>query len=564
MAISKYLGCTIAVIAATLTCVAGPAWAAEGQLADNPSDKSPVKPGKAWMGAGVQQHEGLARHKGRLNSTNPLVRSKIPGIDGVDVSSYQGDVKWQTLWDGGVQFAYVKATEGTSYTNDHFKSQYDQSRKAGLIHGAYHFAWPNGESGVAQAAYFIKNGGGWSADGKTLPGVLDIEWNPSGGDACYGLKPQQMAAWILDFTRTYKQKTGRAPVIYTSTAWWKQCVKGSGKSVGADSPLWVANYDSTPGKLPDGWSSHTFWQYTSKGKVVGDHDNFDGTIQQLRAFAKGDNPSPSPDSLKDSLPGNTTVWHYARHIATGDFTGDGKDDLFVVWVDGEVSLYPGEKDGWGAEHRIAKPGSVWKHAVSVAAGDFMGKGRAGLAVVWSDGEATVYSGDGRGGLGAEHRIAKPGSVWKHAVSVAAGDFMGKGRAGLAVVWSDGEATVYSGDGRGGLGAEHRIAKPGSVWRFARHLAAGNFNRDSLTDLAVGWIDGEASLYTGFGRNGHGKEHQVAKKGSAWKQVRSIAAGDINSAAHPGLVSLWRGGGMSLFHGDGDVALGHETHMVKGA
>jgi hypothetical protein len=46
---------------------------------------------------------------------------------------------------------------------------------AGLIRGGYHFARPDVSSGATQANYFLAHGGGWSADGRTLPGALDIE-----------------------------------------------------------------------------------------------------------------------------------------------------------------------------------------------------------------------------------------------------------------------------------------------------------------------------------------------------------------------------------------------------
>ena len=47
-----------------------------------------------------------------------------------------------------------------------------------MVRGAYHFANPRTSSGADQARYFVQNGGAWTADGKTLPGLLDIEFNP--------------------------------------------------------------------------------------------------------------------------------------------------------------------------------------------------------------------------------------------------------------------------------------------------------------------------------------------------------------------------------------------------
>lgn len=131
------------------------------------------------------------------------------------MSSHQGDVDWSYWWGQGNRWAYVKATEGTSYTNPYFTQQYNGSYDVGMIRGAYHFALPNVSSGAAQANFFVDHGGGWSADGKTLPGALDIEYNPY-GETCFGMTAGQLVAWIDDFTTTYRARTGRDPLIYTA------------------------------------------------------------------------------------------------------------------------------------------------------------------------------------------------------------------------------------------------------------------------------------------------------------------------------------------------------------
>ena len=92
------------------------------------------------------------------------------GVEGVDVSSYQRTVGWSGLYRRGVRFAYVKATEGRTYRNPYFHTQYLGAYRAGMSHGAYHFAIPNISGGSTQASYFVAHGGGWSADGRTLPG----------------------------------------------------------------------------------------------------------------------------------------------------------------------------------------------------------------------------------------------------------------------------------------------------------------------------------------------------------------------------------------------------------
>lgn len=202
------------------------------------------------------------------------------GVPGIDVSNWQGRVDWAAQWGAGKRFAYVKATEGTTYESPSFGHQYTGSYSQGFIRGAYHFALPDSSSGTTQANHFVDNGGGWSADGTTLPGALDMEWNPYGA-TCYGKTRTQMRAWINAFLTQYKSRTGRYPVIYTATSWWDQCV-GSDATIAAKSPLWIARYSSTVGTKPYGWSTHSFWQYST---TPVDQNVWNGTVERLRYFA---------------------------------------------------------------------------------------------------------------------------------------------------------------------------------------------------------------------------------------------------------------------------------------
>ncbi|MFE9848110.1 lysozyme [Streptomyces sp. NPDC005576] len=232
--------------------------------------------GTASLGMGVVAHDG----RGSLPAGTTATQT-----EGVDVSGHQGNVAWSTLWNSGVRWAYVKATEGTYYKNTSFSQQYSGSYDVGMIRGSYHFATPDTTSGAVQANYFADNGGGWSRDGRTLPGVLDIEWNPY-GDQCYGKTQSAMVAWIRDFVNTYKARTGRDAVIYTATSWWTTCT-GNNAGFGATNPLWVARYNTTVGELPAGWGYYTIWQYTSTGPTVGDHDKFNGALDRVQALATG-------------------------------------------------------------------------------------------------------------------------------------------------------------------------------------------------------------------------------------------------------------------------------------
>jgi lysozyme len=229
------------------------------------------------LGSQIRKHEG-----GDQPIAIPTGPSPNAVVEGIDVASYQGDVDWSYYWNQGKRFAYTKATEGTNYLNPHFAQQYNGSYDVGMIRGAYHFALPDRSSGAAQAEYFLANGGAWSRDGRTLPGALDVEYNPYGG-SCYGLSASAMVNWVLDFSNTYHARTGVWPVIYTSTNWWNQCTGSSG-DFSSTNPLWVARYATTIGALPYRWGQHTFWQYTS---TPVDQNQFNGAYDRLQALANG-------------------------------------------------------------------------------------------------------------------------------------------------------------------------------------------------------------------------------------------------------------------------------------
>jgi GH25 family lysozyme M1 (1,4-beta-N-acetylmuramidase) len=226
------------------------------------------------------------------------------GVQGLDVSGHQPNVDWQQQWNMGARFAYVKASEGNYFTNDKFNSQYQGSRNVGMIRGAYHFAIPNWSSGADQARYFVANGGGWSADGYTMPPVLDFEFNPyenrtiNGfyfGNTCYGMSAAQLGSWVRDFGNTMQSLTGRLPVIYTNTNWWNQCL-GNPSGFG-DYPLWVAAYPGSPtnnaGSVPTGsWSNYSIWQYSSTGPLAGDSNVWNGDYAGLQKFATIGDSSP--------------------------------------------------------------------------------------------------------------------------------------------------------------------------------------------------------------------------------------------------------------------------------
>ncbi|MFF3037247.1 GH25 family lysozyme [Arthrobacter citreus] len=290
------------------------------------------------------------------------------GIQGIDVSSHQFNVDWLGAWNQGARFAYVKATEATSYINPYYPQQYNGSHTVGMYRGAYHFAIPNVSSGAEQANYFVNNGGGWSADGRTLPPLLDIEYNPysSLGNTCYNMSASQMVAWIADFSRTIKARTGRLPMIYTTTDWWRTCTGNS--AAFHDHPLHIANYSTAgPGQMPAGWNTYNVWQYSSTGPFVGDSNVWNGSDAALYDFAVRQPQTPSIASAADVVavgPDGTllnyraaggarlhpplaigTQWSGMLSVHSTDWNADGVQDILAQTPAGNLNVYYGLAGG---------------------------------------------------------------------------------------------------------------------------------------------------------------------------------------------------------------------------
>ncbi len=287
-------GSGVLVLAAALVTAAAPAASASAAPAALP----PIThPDADSLGSTIRLHEPVsasAPQTTRRVTALATTTTTAPPY-GMDVSNYQGNVDWATAKRNGAAFVYIKATESTTYQNGYFSQQYNGSYAAGILRGAYHFALPDRSSGATQATYFLAHGGGWSADGKTLPPMLDIEYNPYGA-TCYGKTPAQLVSWIRDFSNTIHARTGRYPIIYTGRYYWNQCT-GSNATFGATNPLFIAAYQSTVPPMPAGWAYHTIWQYNDHGVFPGDADVFNGTMAQLQTFAKGSasaTPPPAP------------------------------------------------------------------------------------------------------------------------------------------------------------------------------------------------------------------------------------------------------------------------------
>jgi lysozyme len=234
------------------------------------------------------------RAAGRAASVPPGASDVL----GIDVASFQhpdgAAIDWADVAQAGYRFAFVKATEGSYYVNPYAETDLAAAKAAGLYAAPYHFAIPNYSGGALQADYALDHSG-YASDGRTLPVILDIEYDPYVADdhtnTCYGLTRAQMVSWIGAFTAEAFRRTGQRPVIYTTAQWWDECT-GDSTAFTAD-PLWIAGYTASGPPMPAAWASWAYWQYTSSASVPGIGGGIDASYLSAAALELLEPPAQS-------------------------------------------------------------------------------------------------------------------------------------------------------------------------------------------------------------------------------------------------------------------------------
>ena len=132
---------------------------------------------------------------------------------GIDVSAYQGTQNWSAHKADGVVFAFAKASEGQHSKDVRFATHIKGIKAAGLVPGAYHFAWPN-QDVKAEAANYIAAVKPYA--GKGFCHWLDLE-RYSDGRNYRGKSATQIKAWVQTWLSLVQTAfPGQRVGVYTS------------------------------------------------------------------------------------------------------------------------------------------------------------------------------------------------------------------------------------------------------------------------------------------------------------------------------------------------------------
>ena len=199
-------------------------------------------------------------------------------VFGVDVSSYQGVVDWPVLADQGVDFAFIKATEGSTLQDRQFAANWAGAQTAGIRAGAYHFLSYD-TPGETQADNFISV---VPVTEGALPPVVDIEFY--GAYLEHPPEKEHVRAILDPLLERLEAHYGVKPILYVTYRSYYLYLAGGDYG---DYPIWCSSPTVFP--LVPGWR---FWQYSHTAQLEGYHGSqsridlniFRGSWEEFRQF----------------------------------------------------------------------------------------------------------------------------------------------------------------------------------------------------------------------------------------------------------------------------------------
>ena len=139
---------------------------------------------------------------------------------GIDVSTYQGDINWAQVKADGIDFAFIKATQGRSVSNASLRNFEDRkfaqnivnANRWGIRIGVYHYltAW-NVTEAMREAEYFLSVIAPYRS-------IIDL-WAAVDVEDSRSPKDKTLMAQIVNTFCSRVEAEGYKPMVYTNPDW---------------------------------------------------------------------------------------------------------------------------------------------------------------------------------------------------------------------------------------------------------------------------------------------------------------------------------------------------------
>ena len=183
------------------------------------------------------------------------MKSSFP-VRGVDVSHHQGEIDWCEVAEAGIQFAFIKATEGRDFRDPRFEANWKAAAEAGIARGAYHF-FTFCSPGSEQAEHFLRTAP--PTPGALRP-VADVEFV---GNCKKWESLDQVRTELRAFLQLVGQAWRATPILYVTPDSFERVVAGGF----SEQPVWIRSVLERP--AVDAFGAWLIWQFSETGRIPG-------------------------------------------------------------------------------------------------------------------------------------------------------------------------------------------------------------------------------------------------------------------------------------------------------
>lgn len=227
--------------------------------------------------------------------------------EGIDVSGWQGEIDFLQVKNSGIDFVYIKSSEGQNTVDSYFRRNYEEARSNGLNIGFYHYVRARTtEEARLEAEHFANTIAGTVPTCKL---AMDFE---NFGNLSIG----EINEISKVFLERVQELTNKEMIIYSNTSSARTIFS---QELANEYPLWVAQYYVSNPSDNGKWSVWEGFQYTDRGTVPGingyvDRDKF---TSEILLNSQEEIPSNEGNNENSGNTGNAS--NYIRYtIQKGD------------------------------------------------------------------------------------------------------------------------------------------------------------------------------------------------------------------------------------------------------
>lgn len=199
---------------------------------------------------------------------------KPASAEGIDISSYSGDIDWKKVKDSGIDFVMVRAggrlygENGDLYADERAVEYINGAKSEGLKVGVYFFSQATtNEEAVEEADYVKEILGDIKLDYPVAYDWEIIKDDEARTDSVTATQATECARAFCERIKSY----GYIPMIYSPS---RELYFKYDLTRLADFDIWYCEYSD----VPTFYYEFSMWQYSSEGQVDGVEGNVDLNI----------------------------------------------------------------------------------------------------------------------------------------------------------------------------------------------------------------------------------------------------------------------------------------------